>query len=230
MARCTRFHNAGAHHGTGTGPQNANVDSTRGLVWGQIRHHSEWECTQCRKCNFMDRSTCRLCGKQRQKEDTVVAGDTEEPLPGTQPAPKRAPFNSSRAAGGGGSADHAALKKAEAAVEGKNANRKNQLVQGWTQPPQQQNVPRQPWEKARAKYQEAEAGVGAAADVLVNTLETERALWEQARTECTKEDSETENRMTAAELHEVLRNVLDSVEKVCRPEARPQLGFKKQCP
>ena len=80
---------------------------------GRVRHHSEWECKQCGKCNFMDRTTCRPCARQRQEDDTVIAGETDEYLPGTQPAPKRAPFNSSRAAGGG---DHAALKKAEAAL------------------------------------------------------------------------------------------------------------------
>ena len=41
----------------------------------------------------------------------MIAGDTDEFLPGTQPAPKRAPFNSSRAAGGGGSGDHAQLSR-----------------------------------------------------------------------------------------------------------------------
>ena len=47
---------------------------------GRTRHHSEWECKQCGRCNFLDRATCRLCGKQRQEEDTVIAGESNEPL------------------------------------------------------------------------------------------------------------------------------------------------------
>ena len=77
-------------------------------------------------------------------------------------------------------------------------------------------------EKARAKCQEAEASVAAAADTLVNALEAEK----QARTECVKEDNETENRMTAAELHEVLRNVL---ERRGHPEPKPQLEEYQDC-
>ena len=56
--------------------------------------------------------------------------------------------------------------------------------------------------------------------MLVNALETEQALREQARNECAKEDNETENRMTAAELHEILRNLIDSVEKAWPPGAQ----------
>ena len=51
--------------------------------------------------------------------------------------------------------------------------------------------------------------------MLVSALEAEKVLREQARTECTKEDNDFESKMTAAELHEVLRNVIDSVEKAC---------------
>ena len=40
---------------------------------GRICHYSERECEQCGKCNFLDRATCRLCGKQRQEEDIVIA-------------------------------------------------------------------------------------------------------------------------------------------------------------
>ena len=118
-------------------------------------------------------------------EDTVIAGDTDEFLPGTQPAPKRAPFNSSRAAGGGGSGDHAALKKAECkhspqhkmqtshrpfhrraraggpVPKERTRTGKKQLVQDWTQPPQQRSEPRQPGRKRALKHQEAEAGVAA---------------------------------------------------------------------
>ena len=36
--------------------------------------------------------------------------------------------------------------------------------------------------------------------MLVSALEAEKVLWEQARTECTKEDSDCESKMTAAEL------------------------------
>ena len=121
---------------------------------GRVRHHSEWECKQCGKCNFIDRSTCRLFGKQRQEEDTVIAGETDEPLPGTQPAPKRAPYNSSRTAGGSGSGDHAALKKAEAALT---AAQDADLPQNFIDElAQQRNVPRQ-LGRERARYQEAEA-------------------------------------------------------------------------
>ena len=164
---------------------------------GRIRRHSEWECKPpCGKCNFLDCSTCRLCGKQRQEEDTVIAGDTEYPVPGTQPAPKRAPFNSSRAAGGGGSGDHAALKKAEAALAAaQDADLPQSFIDELAQEVQSRRKEREQkktigarldsasaaakrakaaWEKARAKYQEAEAGVAAAADDLVNALEAEK--------------------------------------------------------
>ena len=60
------------------------------------------------------------------------------------------------------------------------------------------------WEKARAKFQDAEALVASVADVLVNALKAEKVLRKQARTECTKEDSDCESKMAAAELHEVL--------------------------
>ena len=39
----------------------------------------------------------------------------------------------------------------------------------------------------------------------------EKVLREQARTEHTKEDNEIESRMSAAELHEILRKVVDNV-------------------
>ena len=70
--------------GTGSGLQSESDASTK--EHGQVRHHSEWERTPCGKCNFMDRATCRLFGRQRQEEDTVIAGDADELLPGTQPA------------------------------------------------------------------------------------------------------------------------------------------------
>ena len=44
-----------------------------------------------------------------------------------------------------------------------NAKRKNQLVKDWTQPSTATKRAKAAWEKARAKYQEAEAGVAAAA-------------------------------------------------------------------
>ena len=66
-------------------------------------------------------------------------------------------------------------------------------------------------EKAREKNQEAEALVASAADVLVSALEAEKAPREEARTECMEEESGYESKITAAELHEVLRNVIDSV-------------------
>ena len=66
---------------------------------------------------------------------------------------------------------------------------------------------------------EAEALVTSAADVLVNALEAEKVLREEARTECTKEHNDW-SKMTAAELHELLRNVSDSVEKPWPPGAQ----------
>ena len=51
-------------------------------------------------------------------------------------------------------------------------------------------------------------------------------LREQARTECMKEDSDYESKMTAAELHEVLRNVIDSVQKAC-PGAQSPVGLQE---
>ena len=83
------------------------------------------------------------------------------------------------------------------------------------------------WERARAKYKEAEDGVAAAADVLVNTFEAEKALREQARTECTKEEAENEGRTTTAELHEVLRNVIDNVEKAWPRGAQSPVGLQE---
>ena len=68
---------------------------------------------------------------------------------------------------------------------------------------------------------------GSRGSVLVNALEAEKAQREQARTECTKEDSETENWMTTGELHEVLRNVLDSVEKAWPPGAQTTAGLQE---
>ena len=176
--------------------------------------------------------------------------DTEELLPGTQPAPKRAPFNSSRAPGGGGSGDHAALEKAEAALAAaQDADLPQSFIDELAQEVQSRRKEREQkktnwWktglslrsnetsqgslgERPRTKYQEAEAGVAAAADTLVNALEAEKVLREQARTECTEKDSETENRMTAAELHEVLRNVLDSVEKAWPPGAQTTAGLQE---
>ena len=81
--------------------------------------------------------------------------------------------------------------------------------------------------KARAKCQDAEAGVASAADVLVSAFEAEKVLREQALTECMKDDNETESRMTAAELHEVLRNVVDSVEKACPPGPQSPVGLQE---
>ena len=65
------------------------------------------------------------------------------------------------------------------------------------------------WEKARANLQVEEALVASAA------VEAEKMLREQARTERALEGNECGSKMTAAELHEVLRNVIDSVEKAC---------------
>ena len=218
---------------------------------GRVRHHSEWECKQCGTCNFLDRATRGLCGKQRQEEDTVIAGESDELLPSTQPTPKRMPaYQTSTTAGGSGiKSESSPLKKVEAALEaateaGLPQNFTDELAQE-VQSRRLERVQQKPicarldsssaatkrakavWEKARAKYQETEALVAPAADVLVNALEAEKVLREQARTECTKEDSDYEGKMTAVEPHEVLRNVIDSVEKAW-PRARS--GFKKQCP
>ena len=82
------------------------------------------------------------------------------------------------------------------------------------------------WEKARAKYQEAEALV-TSADVLVSALEAENVLREEGRTECTKEDTDYESKMTAAELHEVLRSVIDSAEKAWPPGGQSPIGLQE---
>ena len=216
---------------------------------GRVRHHSEWECKQCGKCNFMDRTSCRLCARQRQEDDVVIAGESDEILPGTQPAPKRAPTHSERTTSASGTGDFSALRKAEAALTAaQEADLPQSFIDELAQEVQSRRKEREQqkpigarldsasaatkrakaaWEKARTKYQEAEAGVAAAADVLVNALQTERALREQARSECTKEDTENANRMTAAELHEVLRNVIDSVEKAWPPGAQAAAGLQE---
>ena len=179
----------------------------------------------------------------------MIAGETDVALPGTQPAPKRAPTSSERTTGGSGTGDHLALKKAEAALTAaQEADLPQSFIDELAQEVQSRRKEREQqkpigarldsasaatkrakasWEKARTKFQEAEAGVAAAADVLVNALEMERTLREQARNECTKEDNETENRMTAAELHEVLRNVIDSVEKAWPPGAQTTAGLQE---
>ena len=69
------------------------------------------EGSSCGKCNFLDRATCRLCGKQRQEKDTAIAGESDEPLLGTQPAPKRMPTFQTSTTGG-----PSLLKEAEAAL------------------------------------------------------------------------------------------------------------------
>ena len=154
-------------------------------------------------------------------------------------------FNSSRAAGGGGSGDHAALKKARAALAAaQDADFPQSFIDELAQEVQCRRKEREQkktigarldsasaaWEKARAKYQEAEAGVAAAADTLDNTLEADKVLREQARTECVKEDNETENRMTAVESTRHSATCSTVWRRHGRPEPRPQLGFKKQCP
>ena len=78
---------------------------------------------------------------------------------------------------------------------------------------------------ANTKYQEAEALVASAADVLVSALEAEKVLREQARTERTMEDNDFESKMTAAELHEVLRNVIG--EGVEPPGAQSPIGLQE---
>ena len=55
-----------------------------------------------------------------------------------------------------------------------NANSKNRLVQDWTQLPQQRKRAKAAWERARTKYQAAEVGVAAAADILVSAPEAEK--------------------------------------------------------
>ena len=179
----------------------------------------------------------------------MIVGESDVALPGTQPAPKRAPTSSERTTGGSGTGDHLALKKAEAALTAaQEADLPQSFIDELAQEVQSRRKEREQqkpigarldsasaatkrakasWEKARTKFQEAEAGVAAAADGLVNALETERTLWEQARNECTKEDNETENRMTAAELHEVLRNVIDSVEKAWPPGTQTTAGLQE---
>ena len=69
---------------------------------------------------------------------------------------------------------------------------KKQLVHGWTQPPQQQDAPRQPGRKLARSTRKRRRALPRQLDVLVNALETEKTLREQARNECTKEDNETE--------------------------------------
>ena len=80
---------------------------------------------------------------------------------------------------------------------------------------------------AREKYLEAEAGM--AVDLLVKALEGERELREQARIESTQKegDGAERERDYAAEIQEVLRNVIDSVEKSW-PGTRASKDYKKQ--
>ena len=181
----------------------------------------------------------------------MITGESDEPLPGTQPATKRMPaYQDERAR-----RRKRRLKRVIAAEEKPrqhswqprkrvyhrtssrssrrkckaddwNANNKSQLVQGWTASAGTKRV-KAASEKARTKYQEAEALVASVADVLVNALEVEKVLREQTRTECTKVDSDYESKMTAAELHEVLRNVIDSVEKAWPPGAQSPIGLQE---
>ena len=246
MARCTRFHNAGLTMALGLGRRTRTSTAQEGS-YGPNSPSLRMGVQAMRKVQFPGplnvQALWTTASGGRHRDRWRHRG-----TPGTQPAPKRAPFNSSRAAGGGGSGDHAALQKAEAALAAaQDADLPQSFIDELAQEVQSRRKEREQkktigarldsasaatkrakaaWEKARAKYQEAEAGVAAAADVLVNALEAEKVLREQARTECTKEDSGTENWMTAAELHEVLRNVLDSVEKAWPPGAQTTAGLQ----
>ena len=127
----------------------------------------------------------------------------------------RAPLNSDRTASGNGSGDHSGTQEGRSRThrctrsrpsaefhqraraggskaEGRSESSTNQLVHGWTQPPQQQDAPRQPGRELARSTRKRRRALPRRLDVLVNALETEKTLREQARNECTKEDNETE--------------------------------------
>ena len=179
----------------------------------------------------------------------MITGQADGPLPGTQPAPKRAPAVPASTSGREGKSESSQVKQAEAAlVAAQEAGLPQNFIDELAQEVQCRRVERKQqkpigarldsasaatkrakgaWETARAKHQEAEALVASAAGVLVSAREAEKVLWEKARTECTKEHNDYENKTTAAELHEVLRNVIDSAEKAWPSGAQSLIGLQE---
>ena len=102
----------------------------------------------------------------------MIAGGTDEPLLGTQRAPKRAPlFNCSRTAGGGGSGDHAALKKAESSLTAaQDADLSQNFIDELAQEVQ-----------SRRKERDQKKPIGARLDSASAATKRAKAAWESAR-------------------------------------------------